>query len=400
MTQTSLAEKYRPDKLDEIVGQKKAVSILGNLLASGQMRSCIFYGPPGSGKTTAANIIAKTAGRPFVLLNGTNAAIADIRNAIKKADGEPILLYLDEIQYFNKKQQQSLLPYVESGEIILIGALADNPYYNCYDALLSRCAIIEFKPIEPADIRERLRHIANIENISIDDEALRFISETSAGDMRRAINTLDLASLQQPKTAPAKTISVEDIQELQPSVRGSTFDKDGDDHYAIKSGLQKSIRGSDPNAAIFYLARFLEAGDMLSPIRRLLIIANEDIGLANPMAVPFVHACCEMAKEVGLPEAKIPLSNAVIYLAISPKACTAEATYNPAAEDAKAGHGNVVPKHLASAHNPWYKWPHSYPNHWVRQQYLPDDLVGKVYYNPGDNRFEQEMAEYWGKIMK
>lgn len=395
MLQKSLSEKYRPDSLNDIVGQDKAISILSKMVAAGLMRSCIFYGPPGSGKTTAATIIAKTAGLPFVLLNGTNAAISDIRDAVKNANGNTVLLYLDEIQYFNKKQQQSLLPYVESGEIILIGALADNPYYNCYDALLSRCSIIEFKPVEPKDIERRLSTIAKAEKISINDDALRFISETSAGDMRRAINTMELAMLQQ-----TGTITVEDIQKLQPSVRGSTFDKAGDDHYAVKSGLQKSIRGSDPNAAVFYLARFLEAGDMLSPIRRLLIIANEDVGLANPMAVPFVHACCEMAKEVGLPEAKIPLTNAVIYLAISPKACTAEATYGPAAEDVKAGRGNVVPKHLASAHNPWYKWPHAYPNHWLRQQYLPDDLIGKVYYTPGDNQFEQEMAKYWANIMK
>ena len=395
MTQASFTEKYRPKLLKDVVGQTKTISIIQNMLNNNNLKSMIFHGPPGCGKTTVAKIVAESANIPFVSLNATNASLADIRKAINQPD-KPVLVYLDEIQYFNKKQQQSLLPYVESGNMILIASTTDNPYFCCYKALISRCYILEFKPVESVDIQKHLQAIIQKENINIEPIAIECIASRSAGDLRRAVNKLEIAQIEHSTTDP---ISLKEIEELEPTQMG-TFDTDGDDHYGFKSGLQKSIRGTDPNAAIFYLAKFLEAGDILSPIRRLLIIANEDIGLANPMAIPFVHACCEMAKEVGLPEAKIPLSNAVIYLAISPKASTAERTYNPAAEDVKAGLGNIVPKHLAHAHTPTYKWPHAYPNHWVKQQYLPDDLADRVYYTPGDNEFEQKMAQYWSKIMR
>ena len=395
LSEMTFAEKYRPTSLSDIVGQSKTISIVQKMINANSLRSMIFHGPPGCGKTTIARIIAEQSNMPFVALNATNSSLTDIRKAIDSADGT-ILLYLDEIQYFNKKQQQSLLPYVESGAMILIASTTDNPYYCCYKALISRCYVIEFKPLKSEDIEKHLNKIISNESIDIDEKAINYIAHNSAGDVRRAINKLEIAVIQHETS---ESISVEEIKNLESTQMG-TFDTDGDDHYGFKSALQKSIRGSDPNAAIFYLAKFLEAGDMLSPIRRLLIIANEDIGLANPMAVPFVHACCEMAKEVGLPEAKIPLSNAVIYLAISPKASTAERTYNPAAEDVKAGLGNVVPSHLAHAHTPSYKWPHAYPNHWVLQQYLPDDLTDRIYYTPGDNEFETKMARYWQQIMK
>ena len=395
----TLSETYRPQTIDDIIGQEKIIGpkgIIRKMLTQKTIRSCIFYGPPGCGKTTTAQIIAKESGLPFVSLNATNAKLEDIRKIVSKKDdtSQPILLYLDEIQYFNKKQQQSLLPYIENNTIILIAATTDNPYYCCYDALLSRCMILEFHPVTSEEIQTKLRTIANTEQITINDEALKLIASNVAGDVRRAINLLDMIILQ-----CNNNITADDIKQHLPSTNMSGFDLDGDDHFALISALQKSIRGSDPNAAIFYLARLLEAGDILSPCRRLLVIAHEDIGLGNPNAIPFVTACIEAAKQLGMPEAAKPLTNAVIYLAISKKCSTAENTYNPAANDVQAGYGGVIPKHLRHACSKGYLYPHDYPNHWVKQQYLLDDLASRVYYTPGDNEFEQSAARYWATIM-
>lgn len=395
---TTLTTNYRPTMFSDMVGQQHIVGpngILTRMLQTNNIQSCIFYGPPGTGKTTAAMILANQCNMPFQTFNATSASLTDVRKAIDKAP-EPFLLYMDEIQYFNKKQQQSLLPYIESGKIILIAATTDNPYYCCYDALLSRCHIIEFKPVSVDDIDTELHHLATFEQRQITDDAIRTIAENAAGDVRRAIHQLELNFMQYDTS---HEITNDDVKTIMPTTRMSGFDTDGNTHYALISGLQKSIRGSDPNAAIFYLARLLEGGDLLSPCRRLLVIAHEDIGLAQPDAAAYVYACVEAAKELGLPEANKPLTNAVLYLAISPKCSTCETTYNRAVEDIKNGKGKVIPNYLRHACSKGYKYPHDYPNHWCPQQYLPDDLVGRIYYEPQQNQFEQQAANYWSYIM-
>lgn len=393
-----LTNMYRPTVLTDMVGQDHITGnngILTRMLNQKNIQSCIFYGPPGTGKTTTAKILAEQSGLPFVSYNATNVSLTEIRKALDK-NNERTLLYMDEIQYFNKKQQQSLLPYVESGKIILIAATTDNPYYCCYDALLSRCHILEFKPIDKTSIAKNLINIANQENRNITEDAINLIAENSAGDMRRAINQLTMNFTQYDET---HTIAYDDVKNIMPTTRMSGFDTDGDDHYSLISGLQKSIRGSDPNAAIFYLARLLEGGDLLSPCRRLLVIAHEDIGLAQPDAAAYIYACVETAKQLGLPEAAKPLTNAVLYLAVSPKCSTCETTYFKAVEDIKNGKGTIIPTHLRHAYSKGYKYPHNYPNHWCSQQYLPDDLAGKIYYEPQQNEFEQKAARYWSNIM-
>lgn len=394
-----LTNNYRPTSFQEMVGQPHIIGpngVLTRMLSTNNIQSCIFYGPPGCGKTTAAKILAENSGMTFRTFNATNASLPDIRKIIEKAT-DTILLYLDEIQYFNKKQQQSLLPYIESNKIILIAATTDNPYFCCYDALLSRCSVLEFKPIPVNEIITKLNEIVAKEQRNITTDAIHMIASTSAGDLRRAVNQLAMNFMQYDNT---HTITVNDITEIMPSTRMSSFDTDGDDHYALISGLQKSIRGSDPNAAIFYLARLLEGGDLLSPCRRLLVIAHEDIGLAQPDAASYVYACVQAAKELGLPEANKPLTNAVLYLAISPKSSTCETTYNRAVEDIKNGKGAVVPPHLRHAYSKGYKYPHDYPNHWCPQQYLPDDLQGRIYYTPQCNAFETNAANYWSAVMQ
>lgn len=389
-----LSEKYRPQRLDDIIGQPKITGPTGmvrKMLDRKDIRSCIFFGPPGCGKTTTAQIIANQSGLSFVSLNATNAKLEDIRKAIQD---KPILLYLDEIQYFNKKQQQSLLPYIEEGKIILVAATTENPYHCCYDALLSRCMIMEFHPVPLDEIKKKIVNIALAENCDLQDDAANAIATNCGGDVRRAINLLDMLILQ-----CGTTIAGQDVIDKIPASNMSGFDLNGDEHYSLLSGLQKSIRGSDPNAAVFYLARLLEGGDILSPCRRLLVIAHEDIGLGNPDAASYVLACTEAAQQLGMPEAAKPLTNAVIFLAISRKCSTAENTYNKAAEDVHKGLGAEPPKFMRLASAKGYLYPHNYPDHWVRQQYLPDDLKNRIYYEPGDNPFEQNAAAYWAGIM-
>ncbi len=401
-----LADRVRPESFDDIAGQPHLFGpngILRKMVGRGVIPSMIFFGPPGCGKTTAANVIAKASGNAMYKLNATTASLSDIRDVAKDTGGimgaGGILLYLDEIQYFNKKQQQSLLEYLEDGRITLIASTTENPYYYIYDALLSRCSVFEFKHVSPADISARLRTVIAkcYPNLKIDDSVLDEIAHVSGGDVRRALTMLEVAE----GAADVDENGLRHIQSVEaliPSVTQSGFDRDGDVHYDLLSGLQKSIRGSDPDAAVFYLARLLQGGDLLSPCRRLMVIASEDIGAAYPMAAVIVRACVESAKELGLPEARIPLANAAVMLATAPKSNTAYAAINAAEEDIKRGLGSELPPHLQSPLFKGYKYPHDYPNRWVKQQYLPDDLAGRKYYHFGDNKTEQAAKAYMERI--
>ena len=399
------ADRYRPRTFDDMTGQERLVGkngVLRRIAATGSLPSVIFYGPPGVGKTTAASILAETSGREMYRLNATTASLADVRAVAAAADGitgaAGVVLYLDEIQYFNKKQQQSLLQYIEDGSITLIASTTENPYYYIYDALLSRCAVFEFTRVTAHDIERRLQRVADDMGCGerVADGVLRLISDMAAGDVRRAINTLEMAS----RASVDSEITCDTVRELVPSQSIGSFDRDGDVHYDLLSGLQKSIRGSDPDAAVFYLARLLEGGDLISPCRRLMVIASEDIGLAYPLAVPVVRGCVENARELGLPEAQIPLAEAVILLATAPKSNSAYKAIAAAAEDVRAGRGQSVPTHLKSPGFKGYKYPHDSPNSYVEQKYLPDDLAGRQYYFYGDNKTEGAARAYWEQIKK
>ena len=403
-----LADRVRPTTFDEIVGQKHLFGekgVLRNMVAHDVIPSMIFFGPPGCGKTTAASIIAKKCNKTLYKLNATTASLQDIRDVAsdtgKMMGVNGVVLYLDEIQYFNKKQQQSMLEYLEDGRITLIASTTENPYYYIYDALLSRCSVFEFKHVTADDIKERLLSILPVEypGITVEDNALRLISESSGGDVRRSITMLEIAvNSADPDMAENTTVTEEDVRALIPSVSQSEFDRDGDVHYNLLSGLQKSIRGSDPDAAVFYLAKLIEGGDLISPCRRLLVIASEDVGLAYPMASVIVKACVEAARELGLPEARIPLANAAVMLATAPKSNSAYLAYAAAADDVHKGRGSEIPEHLKSPFFKGYKYPHDYPNHWVEQQYLPDDIEGSAYYKFGDNKTEAAARAYFEKI--
>ncbi len=397
------ADRLRPRSFDEMAGQAHLVGkngVLRRMCENGRISSMIFFGPPGTGKTTCASIIAENSGMELRRLNATTASLADVKAVASETEGVfgqgGILLYLDEIQYFNKKQQQSLLEYLEDGRIILIASTTENPYYYIYDALLSRCCVFEFKSVSAADMLPVLtRHADALCKDGAETEALRYIAGCAAGDVRRAVTLLDFAaSLGEGK------ITEERAREILPSIMAGCFDRDGDVHYDLLSCLQKSIRGSDPDAAVFYLAKLLEGGDLISPCRRLMVIASEDIGAAYPMAAVITRACVESAKELGLPEARIPLANAAVMLATAPKSNTAYCALDSAAADIRNGMGTVIPTHLKSPLFKGYKYPHDYPNRWVDQQYLPDDLKGRSYYKYGENKTEQAAKSYWDNIKK
>ena len=396
------ADKVRPESFDDMVGQEHLVGergILRRMLANGQIRNMIFFGPPGTGKTTAANIIAKNSGMELYRLNATTASLADVREVIAQVGGVfgsgGILLYLDEIQYFNKKQQQSLLEYIEDGRVTLIASTTENPYFTIYDALLSRCSVFEFKPVTPQKIVPRLRAIMEQEypDVQADEDALSYLASVCGGDVRRSITLLEGVV-----AVSDGVLRAEDAKNYLPSVMAGAFDRDGDVHYDLLSGLQKSIRGSDPDATAFYLAKLLEGGDLLSVCRRLQVIASEDVGLAYPMAAAITYACCQSAKELGLPEARLPLANAAMLLATSPKSNTAHDAVNAAAEDIRAGLGVKIPAHLRAPLFKGYKYPHDYPNSYVKQEYLPEDLRGKHYYRFGQNKVEQAARAYWDAV--
>jgi len=403
-----LADRVRPRSFDEIAGQAHLFGergILRRMISKGVIPSMIFFGPPGCGKTTAASIIASQCGKTMHKLNATTASLQDIRDVAKDTEGilgeGGVLLYLDEIQYFNKKQQQSLLEYLEDGRITLIASTTENPYYYIYDALLSRCSVFEFKHVSHTDIKKRISDVLQKEfpNAVMDSEAKIALAEASAGDVRRALTMLEVAiNSADTNEDGAQIVDKELIENLTSSVSQSNFDRDGDVHYNLLSGLQKSIRGSDPDAAVFYLARLLEGGDLISPCRRLMVIASEDIGAAYPMAPVIVKACVDTARELGLPEARIPLVNAAVILATAPKSNSAYNAYAAAEADIHAGKGSEPPLHLRSPLFKGYKYPHDYPGHWVDQQYLPNDLVGRKYYDYGENKTEQAAKVYFEKI--
>lgn len=403
-----LADRARPKTFDEIAGQEHLFGkngVLRRISERGNIPSMIFFGPPGCGKTTAASIIADNCGKTLHKLNATTASLQDIRDVVRDTDSmlgvNGVLLYLDEIQYFNKKQQQSLLEYLEDGRITLIASTTENPYYYIYDALLSRCSVFEFRHVSEDEIEKRVLKVAESEltDALLLPDAAKAISYSSGGDVRRALTMLEVAYNASDRDENGKTvIDAETVKSLTPSVSQSGFDRDGDIHYDLLAGLQKSIRGSDPDAAVFYLARLLQGGDLISPCRRLMVIASEDIGPAYPMAPVIVRACVESARELGLPEARIPLANAAVILATAPKSNSAYAAYAAAEEDIKAGRGSEIPEPLRSPLFRGYKYPHDYPNHWVEQQYLPDDIAGRHYYVPGENKTETAAAQYLDRI--
>ena len=402
-----LADRVRPVTFDDIAGQSHLFGkdgILRRMTERGVFPSMVFFGPPGCGKTTAASIIAKMSGKTLYKLNATTASLSDIKEVARDTEtilGQGgVLLYLDEIQYFNKKQQQSLLEYLEDGRITLIASTTENPYYYIYDALLSRCSVFEFKYISHEDIVKRLSSVASKEfpDTAFEEGALYEIACSSGGDMRRALTLLEVARNSSDKTDDGYFVSLEIIKSLTPSVAQSNFDRDGDVHYDLLSGFQKSIRGSDPNAAVFYLARLLAGGDLISPCRRLMVIASEDIGPAYPMAAVIVKACVDEARELGLPEARIPLANATVILATAPKSNSAYMAISAAEQDISKGFGAEIPIHLKSPKYQGYKYPHDFPNNWVDQQYLPKDIADREYYKFGENKTEQAAKAYFDKI--
>ena len=407
MSYRPLADRIRPESFDEMVGQEHLVGkngILRRMLEGGRIGNMIFAGPPGTGKTTAAGIIAKASNLHLCRLNATTASLADVKAVIGETSNMfgagGLLLYLDEIQYFNKKQQQSLLEYMEDGRVTLIASTTENPYFAIYPAILSRSSVFEFRPVEAAacvPLLQRALRQLNEENgteKSADDDLLATVAAHAGGDVRGSVGLLENAYY-----LAGDKLAEEDFSALYPSYAG-TFNSSGDGHYDLMSCLQKSIRGSDPDATVFYLAKILAAGDLLAAIRRLQVIASEDIGAAYPMAAVIVRACTESARELGLPEAAIPLANAAVMLATAPKSNSAYLAYHAAREDVDAGRGQILPEHLRGPLFRGYLYPHDYPGHYVEQTYLPEDLAGKKYYTFGENKTEQAARAYYEMIRR
>lgn len=413
---TPLADRIRPQTLDDVVGQRQLLAPgkpLRRIIESGKIPNMIFYGPSGVGKTTVARIIADSTSMTLHKLNGTSASTADIRDVVAEVGTfsgmNGILLYLDEIQYFNKKQQQLLLEYMENGQITLIASTTENPYFAVYNALISRSTVFEFKPVPPEELERAVaRGFRLMEEqlgtpLHLAEGVCSWIARGCGGDVRKALNTVELIVLSGEQTEDGIAISGELTQELTQR-SNMRYDRDNDQHYDLLSALQKSIRGSDPDAAVHYLGRLLEAGDLLSPCRRLLVIAAEDIGLAYPQAIVIVKACVDAAVQLGLPEARIPLAEAAVLLATAPKSNASYMAINAAMADIQKGRGQGFPRCLQNVHydsaeveqkGQNYLYPHDFPNHWVAQQYLPDDLIGTRYYHYGDNKTEQAARTYW-----
>ena len=419
MNTKPLADRMRPTDISEVVGQKHLLTpgkALYNMIENGEIPNLIFYGPSGVGKTTIASIIASRTNRALRKLNGTSASTQDIKNIVAEIDTftapNGILLYLDEIQYFNKRQQQSLLEYIENGKITLIASTTENPYFYVYSAILSRSTVFEFKSIEAEDIIPAVKRgfdFLSKENgieIEYSDEVIKKIAYGCGGDVRKALNSVENCYLATPVKDGKKTVLYDTALELaqKSSLR---YDKDGDEHYDIVSAYQKSMRGSDPDAALHYLARLLEAGDLPSACRRLMVCACEDVGLAYPQIIPIVKAAVDAALMVGLPEAEIPLADAVILVATSPKSNSANNAIKAAMSDVRKGNIGPIPRQLQNKHfdgedaevkGQHYIYPHDYENHWTYQQYLPDVIKDRKYYEYGDNKSEQAFKTYWDKI--
>lgn len=419
---TPLADRIRPQSIDEVVGQQHLLGegkLLRRIIENSEVPNMIFYGPSGVGKTTVANIIAANTGRTLHRLNATTASVADIKNIVGTLDSflapDGVLLYLDEIQHFNKKQQQSLLEFMENGKITLIASTTENPYFYVYNAVLSRSIVFEFKQITPDDVETALYRAADIlkneffksYEVNIDSAAVTHLAHSANGDVRKALNSLEAIFMAvHPDTEGKVSITLE-LSEQAAQKKALRYDKDGDSHYDILSSFQKSIRGSDADAAIHYLARLVAAGDLQSICRRLLVISAEDIGLAYPQAITVVKSCVDAALQLGLPEARIPLAEAVILLATAPKSNSAICAIDAALSDIKNTDTGDIPPHLKDSHYGGsaklghgvdYKYPHSYPNHYVPQQYLPDNIKDRKYYEYGDNKTENAAKVYWSRI--
>ena len=413
-----LADLLRPQTLDEVYGQEHILgenAVLRRLIASGKIPNMVFYGPSGTGKTTVANIIAQQTNRTLYKLNATTASTADIKDIVSKLDTflapNGVLLYLDEIQSFNKKQQQSLLEHIENGKITLIASTTENPYFYVFNAILSRSTVFEFKQIDSkAALKAVRRAVSFMEDRTAleaqpEEGALEYIAGACGGDIRKAMNAVEvLFSAGVPEDGKLK-LTLEDAKAVTQK-SALRADRDGDNHYDLLSALQKSIRGSDPDAACHYLARLLEAGQMQSACRRLMVIAAEDIGLAFPQIISIVNAAVDMALKLGMPEARIPLGDVAVLMATSPKSNTGHVALDLALEDVRKGKGGDFPRHLQNMHadtytmerEQGYRYPHDYPNNYVVQQYLPDGLVGKRYYEYGANKLEQAAKQYWDAI--
>lgn len=415
-----LADLLRPQTLDEVYGQEHILgkgAVLRRLINSGNIPNMVFYGPSGTGKTTVANIIAKQTNRTLYKLNATTASTSDIKEIVSQLDTfmapNGVLLYLDEIQSFNKKQQQSLLEHIENGKITLIASTTENPYFYVFNAILSRSTVFEFKQISASAALQAVRRAVSFMEqrtaltAAPEEGALEYIASSCGGDLRKAMNAVEVlfsAGIPQDGKLPLTLADAKEVTQKS-ALRA---DRDGDNYYDLLSALHKSIRGSDPDAACHYLARLLEAGQMPSACRRLMCVAAEDVGLAYPQILPIVNACVDMALKLGMPEARLPLADAAVLMATSPKSNSAYLAIDAALDDVRKGKSGDFPRHLQNVHadtytmerEQGYLYPHNYPNHWVKQQYLPDELAGTRYYEYGPNKLEQAAKQYWDSIKK
>lgn len=415
-----LADLIRPTTLDEVVGQEHILgpgAVLRRLIDSGNIPNLIFYGPAGTGKTTVANIIAQRTKRKLYRLNATTASTADIKEIVSQLDTlltpDGVLLYLDEIQSFNKKQQQSLLEHIENGKITLIASTTENPYFYIFNPILSRSTIFEFKQLTKDAVLQAVGRAVAFQaqrtglTVTAEEGALEYVSSSCGGDLRKALNAVEVLFSAAAPDSNTLQLTLTDVQAVtqRSTIR---YDRDGDNHYDLLSALQKSIRGSDPDAALHYLARLLEAGDMISACRRLMVIACEDVGLAYPQIIPIVKACVDAADMLGMPEARIPLGDAAVLMATSPKSNSAYLAINAAMADVRKGRGGDFPRHLQNVHadsysmerEQGYLYPHDFPGHYVAQQYMPDSLLGTKYYTFGPNKLELAAKKYWNELKK